>query len=467
MYRSSVNYDFGEQLTMKFRWFVSAAMTLLFLALWIDFGWKEASLSLAPLVLFLSYNLAIYFFGLNKKKCRNIGYLSFFIDVTALSLHLFLVARFSDPTAVFVLPSIFIFPIIMILSVFYHDKKLIAFTVFYAVFAYNLVFFANYAAIPTAIFEQILASDYVGQIYRSIYLLLFGGMIYQFPNLIYYLLEQKQEEFEIRNKIETELALEKQERLLLNKNVQTQKKLNAELKSKIRELNETNKTKDKLFSIIGHDLKNPFSVMLTLSEILNHDFKELNHEEIKEITTVIHSSATQGNKLLENLLKWAKSQSGQTDVFHEKLAIDFIINEIVNGSQSMAGNKKIQLQNNVTVRNYIYADNNLTHTIFRNILSNAIKFTPEGGTIQLSATAEEKYINISVADSGVGIPDEKIPKLFKLEKNFSTRGTNNEEGTGLGLVLVKEFVDKNNGRIQVKSEIGKGTVFTISLPAYT
>ncbi len=238
---------------------------------------------------------------------------------------------------------------------------------------------------------------------------------------------------------------------------ETVKKFNEELKV-------LNSNKDKFFSIIAHDLKSPLSGLLGFTEILVDEYDDLQDAEIKEFIGHSHQGAKNINALLENLLEWSRIQIGQIAYEPEQVDVELVAEDVYRLFHQNARNKKIRLEKSVAPELQALADKNMLKTILRNLVSNGIKFTKEGGTITVSAEEKDNFINITVQDSGVGISEENINKLFKIDSNHTTQGTNKERGTGLGLILCKELVEMNGGKIWVESEIGKGTKFIFTLP---
>ena len=235
----------------------------------------------------------------------------------------------------------------------------------------------------------------------------------------------------------------------------------------VEELEEANKTKDKFFSIIAHDLKNPFHLMMGYSDLLIEDYDELSTAERKEYIGVIHESTQNTYKLLENLLLWAYTQKGIIKFKPEKENIYELSDETITVLSQAATEKSIELTNKVTNDIFVNIDKNMVSTIIRNLISNAIKFTPKGGKISIKAepvTENKEFIKIIVSDTGVGIRPEVKCEIFELSGTISTKGTANETGTGLGLILCKEFTEKHGGKISVKSEIGKGSEFIFTIP---
>ena len=248
-------------------------------------------------------------------------------------------------------------------------------------------------------------------------------------------------------------------------------RLNKRLKkeSKVREekeklLKEANATKDKFFSIIAHDLKTPFNSLLGFSEILVEEINGNNFENIKKYTQHIYDILIQSYALLNNLLDWSLSQTGGMKFKPEKINFNEISNELIDYLKNIAQNKKLVINSNINDNLELIADKNMLTTIIRNLVSNAIKYSSQGGEITISASTDNKETRISVKDTGIGINAEDLEKLFKIEESISTKGTENEKGTGLGLILCKEFLEKHNGKIWAESKFGKGTTFTFTIP---
>jgi PAS domain S-box-containing protein len=231
-----------------------------------------------------------------------------------------------------------------------------------------------------------------------------------------------------------------------------------------KQLKELNRTKDKLFSIIAHDIKNPFNVILGFSRMLNSGFDSYSKKEIASFITKILNASENAYKLLEDLLIWARTQMGQLKINRENINVNDVINEIFSHLNVIAAQKNIQLISELSDDDMVYADYEMVKFIFRNLIHNAIKFTPDYGFINISSERKDGVLRIMVKDSGIGISDDKMGKLFEMTEVMNTKGTNDESGTGLGLYLTKEMVLKNDGSINVESAIGKGTTFTIELP---
>ena len=244
------------------------------------------------------------------------------------------------------------------------------------------------------------------------------------------------------------------------------KEMELQMQKNEKELKHLNKTKDKLFSIIAHDIKNPFNVILGFANLLNSNYEEYSKEEVKGFISKILNASESVYKLLDDLLIWAKSQMGQLKVSPGRIVINDIIVEIFNHFHLIANQKKISLVNNLSDDFIVLADFEMIRFVFRNLIHNAIKFTPENGQIICRGRVENDNCVIEVEDSGIGIRAEKLPTLFDMSDIMETNGTNEEKGTGLGLYLAREMTLKNSGTISVTSVIGKGTTFSVGLPKY-
>ncbi len=230
------------------------------------------------------------------------------------------------------------------------------------------------------------------------------------------------------------------------------------------EIRLANENKDKLLSIIAHDLRNPFSVLITFSKLIMDSYDDFSKEDILTYMKSFYDTSKQGFNLLDNLLKWSKSQTGKMEIEHELLDMNDLAEETITLLNSQAFNKNIKLLNKIPKGLYAYADTNMILTVLRNLISNAIKFTEKGGTVTASGEKQGQKILIHISDTGVGIAEEDIPKIFRIDIKHSTKGTSGEQGTGLGIILCKEFIEKNNGELKVQSKLNKGTTFTFTLP---
>ncbi len=237
-----------------------------------------------------------------------------------------------------------------------------------------------------------------------------------------------------------------------------------QIKVQNRELVELNATKNKFFSIIAHDLRGPFMGLLGLSDILVKEYEKLTPDETAEFNHRIHESLKNQYSLLENLLQWANMQTGRVEYLPVRLQVTQIIRDVFGSLLNNAEAKSILLNNAANERHYITVDRVMIRSVFHNLISNAIKFTPNDGRIDVISIESDDSIIVKIKDNGIGMSEETIKKLFRIDMHHSTPGTNKEKGSGLGLILCREMAERNNGSISVFSRQGQGTVFSVELP---
>jgi signal transduction histidine kinase len=240
----------------------------------------------------------------------------------------------------------------------------------------------------------------------------------------------------------------------------------TEIKDNEFRLIELNATKDKFFSIIAHDLKSPLGSIIGLSERLIEKVKGKEYAKIEKFANLILESSNGVSNLLTNLMVWAQSQTGKLVFNPVQFDIVPLVLEVTQLLKEVAFQKSIIIENNLPSHVPIIADKEMISTVLRNLISNALKFTKEGGLISISAEYRPNYLVVIVADNGVGITKDRIDKIFEISENNSTPGTHSEKGTGLGLILCKEFMEKINGKIWVESVDGQGTSFFLSIPIH-
>ncbi|MFP4527944.1 MAG: ATP-binding protein [Candidatus Kapaibacterium sp.] len=264
------------------------------------------------------------------------------------------------------------------------------------------------------------------------------------------------------NKLIEEMQVSKE---ILEQNANELVYLNHKLSESESQLQELNASKDKFFSIIAHDLKGPFQGLLGYSQMLSSDIENLTKEEIADFAKSLNESAEHLFKLLENLLHWSRIQRGVIENNPDHAELIQIVDINIALIYTRAQQKGIELINEVPEALYIYADINMVNTVLRNLLSNAVKFTSEGDKIGVRARElEYQTIEVEVFDTGIGMDKSAREKIFRIDSHHTTPGTNNEQGTGLGLILCKELVEKCRGHIRVDSEPGKGASFRFTLP---
>lgn len=231
-----------------------------------------------------------------------------------------------------------------------------------------------------------------------------------------------------------------------------------------QKLKELNATKDKFFSIIAHDLRNPFNVLNNYLDILVKDLDHLEKDDIKEIISDLHSTSKSTYDLLNNLLTWSRTQTNKLKLNIEKYNLLELVKFVKYQIANQAKQKRISIELNSKQNIYVNSDRAMIETVIRNIISNAIKFTNEDGKVTIDIALKSNFAVVSISDTGVGMDKETVGKLFKIEEDVSTLGTNLEKGTGLGLILCREFVERNNGSISCESELSKGSKFIFTVP---
>jgi len=258
---------------------------------------------------------------------------------------------------------------------------------------------------------------------------------------------------EMRSQLkESRKAIQSQAELLIEKN---------------KDLEKLNAAKDKFFSIIAHDLKNPFSVLLSVTESLSEAFDDLSDEDKNMSINRINKSVILLYNLLENLLQWSMSQTGRLKYSPKKNNLYLLILHNISLMKMNAEKRNISIINNLKEDIFIFVDTDMINTVIRNLVSNAIKFNVDGGTVEINAKQKNNSIEIEITDTGIGLTDEDVEKLFRIDiKNTSIGSGNKEKGTGIGLIICKEFVEKNGGQIKVNSKKGKGSKFCFTVPIY-
>lgn len=251
---------------------------------------------------------------------------------------------------------------------------------------------------------------------------------------------------------------------ILAKDFSIAEKLNKELSIVNNRLTEANKTKDKLFSIITHDLKSPFNAILGFSKLIQEQIKVKNTAGIEKYSQIIINSSNKILELLGNLVEWSLSQTGEIECNLETLSVKELFINIYEIYEPIARQKNIKLSLEVIENPEVLADKNMIKTVLRNLVNNAVKYTHPDGVITMAAREKNNEVYISVSDNGVGISEAKLKNIFKNHHYNSRPGTNQEKGTGLGLIVCNDFVNRNKGSIWVDSKEEMGTTFTFSLP---
>ncbi len=269
----------------------------------------------------------------------------------------------------------------------------------------------------------------------------------------------------LKNRVIEEANIELKER---NEQITDQKEelsaLNEDLQRREKDLSEANAAKDKFFSIIAHDLKNPLNVLTNYTEMLRDSYDYFDNDTRKKYINDLASSVSHMLKLIQNLLEWSRAHKGRIDINRQTFDLYEAVFNNIYLLKNQAKEKNISLDSRVPQNMLVYADFNMISTVIRNLLSNAVKFTPAGGRVDVNAEESGEFFEVSIKDSGVGISESRIDKLFRIDENTTTRGTAQEEGTGLGLILCKEFIEQNGGGIRVESREGEGSRFIFTIP---
>ena len=261
-------------------------------------------------------------------------------------------------------------------------------------------------------------------------------------------------------------AKKKAYNLLEFKNYQINK-MNEEIQKQTYKLKRLNSTKDKFFSIIAHDLKNPFNSIQGFTELLIDNYKDYDDEKKLKFLKIIKGSSSKASNLVSNLLLWANNQSGGMNFHPIKIELATLVSESISFIEIEAINKNITIINNVDSHVLVFADENMIDTVMRNLISNAIKFTYSKGEVQIFSEMKDNFVEICVKDSGIGISQENLSNLFDIVVKNTSIGTANEHGSGLGLILCKDFIEKNGGKIWVESVVNVGSEFKFTLPVFT
>ncbi|MCU0438810.1 MAG: tetratricopeptide repeat protein [Raineya sp.] len=238
---------------------------------------------------------------------------------------------------------------------------------------------------------------------------------------------------------------------------------NQEISITLENLAQVNATKDKLFAIIGHDLRSPINTLLSMINLLKNEY--ISQEEFTKLSGNLKSNVENIHFTLNNLLSWANSQREGLVTNPQSVYIHTLVEENIRFLEEVAKAKDIHLENSMAENVVVWADNEQINLVIRNLMSNALKFTPKHGLVKMQAILQNDFYEIAIEDNGMGMSQEQMNKLFQETTHFSTIGTQGEKGTGIGLLLCKEMIEENNGKISVESQVGKGTIFRVSLPA--
>lgn len=239
-----------------------------------------------------------------------------------------------------------------------------------------------------------------------------------------------------------------------------------QLKASEIKLSELNQVKDKLFSVVSHDLRNPLATMQSFLKLITDHDEKMSEEEREKLFAEAQQSLNNMNELLYNLLQWSKSQMNLLQFRPDKLNIKPVVEGAVRLVQLHAHMKQVQIKTSVEEGLAAHADKDMIEFIIRNLLSNAIKFSQRQSVVEVKGFLTNGFVTIEIIDNGIGLNESKIKKLLENHTSISRRGTEKEKGTGLGLLISKEFIEKNGGQIAIESEPGKGSTFRFALPSF-
>ncbi len=376
----------------------------------------------------LSVIVAAFFYLIRIKGFYEVSIVPLIIIVMLVISFIWVFINGVNGTTNLFLPSV----LVLFLIILKDEKK-------WLLLAYFLVtvtfYFAIEYFIPQSIFQYNSREEHVIDVYIGVVLNIL---------ILFFLVRYLRDNY---NRERTKVEQSKEQLKLLNK-----------------ELNESNQSKDKFFSIIAHDLKNPINSINNAVVSLNEYYDEMTDNDRRECISMLKDSTANIATLLDNLLQWSQSQRKKIAFHPNEIVLEYIVSPIINLLDSIAQNKNIRLVFKSDGNTKIFGDANMLSTVFRNLISNAIKFTQEGGTIEIGTIDDNNdMLTVFVKDNGIGMTDDIKNKLFKIDESITSVGTAGESGTGLGLILCKEFVERHGGRIWVESELGKGTTFYFSL----
>jgi len=460
----------GERIALRFRWLLVGLVLALIGVMYAKGLVREASWSLVPVSIFIVYNLFLLVLFRKDKIGYWVRYVSIIVDIGVLSLHTYMYSRMFVPIAVSTTASIYIYFILLFMSVLRYDRKLVIFASIFTICCFNLNYYLRIDSIDPELIAQVVSSDRAGHFYKSMYIALFGIMLLHIPRLVTELISRQENMLADKKESEIKLALEKMEKEFLSDRLQYEQEVNAELNRQKEQIEKQNKelqqlvsARNKIQSVISHDLRNPFTIIQSLTESLEENLENLPEKDVKRAVRTIHDTNKRGLYLLDNLLNWTRLQTGKLKVVPTVIPVYSVIG-MLDVLHLQAREKNIQILNQVEHTASIYCDEDMFRTVLRNLISNALKFTPEGGSITIRTEAGEGSTRICIADTGIGISGNNLKRLLQSNESFSTPGTANEKGSGLGFSLVKDFVGMNHGIFTVESEEGKGTEVCLTFP---
>jgi signal transduction histidine kinase len=461
----------GEKVAMRFRWLLVVLVLSLITVMFLKGQTREASWSLVPVSIFILYNLFLIFLFRRDRIGYWVRYVSVIIDVGVLTLHIYVYSTFFSQLAVAVTASIYIYFILLFLSVLRYDRKLVIFATLFVLFCFNLNYYLRIGSVDPELIKQVVSADRAGHFYKSMYIVLFGYMLLHIPRLVTELISRQERILADKKESEIKLTIEQMEKQFLGERLAFEKETNAALARQKQQIEEQNRelqqllaARDKLQSVISHDLRNPFTVIQSLTESLSENLEKMDERDARRAVQTIHDTNRRGLYLLDNLLNWTRLQTGKLKVDGTVIPVYAVVQNMIEYFDIPSRNKDLKIRNQVEPSLSLFCDEDMFRTILRNLLSNALKFTPGGGTVGISGRTEGGQTIVCVEDNGVGISGNNLKRLLRFDESFSTPGTASEKGSGLGFSLIREFVEMNHGSFKVESEEGKGTEVFITFP---
>lgn len=461
----------GEKVAMRFRWLLVVLVLALITVMFLKGQTREASWSLVPVSIFVLYNIFLVFLFRRGRIGHWVRYVSVVIDVGVLTLHIHVYSTFFSELAVAVTASIYIYFILLFLSVLRYDRNLVIFATLLVLFCFNLNYYLKIGSVDPQLIERVVSADRAGHFYKSMYIALFGYMLLHIPRLVTELVSRQERILADKKESEIRLAVEKMEKQFLGDRLEFEKEANAELARQKQQIEDQNRelqqllaTRDKLQSVISHDLRNPFTVIQSITESLGENFTDMDHQDALRAVKTINDTNRRGLYLLDNLLNWTRLQTGKLKVDATVIPVYAVVRDMIDYFETQSRDKKIPIRSEVEPSLSLYCDEDMFRTILRNLVSNALKFTPEGGNVRIYGHSRKGRTTVCVEDTGVGISGNNLKRLLRFDESFSTPGTASEKGSGLGFSLVGEFVEMNGGYLTVNSEEGKGTEVCLSFP---
>lgn len=380
----------GEKIAMRFRWLLVILIMALIILMFIKGQTREAFWSLVPVSIFIVYNLFLLILFRRDRLEYWVRYVSVIVDVGVLSLHIFVYSTFFSEMAVAVTASIYIYFILLFLSVLRYDRNLVIFATVFVIFCFNLNYYIRIGDIDPELIKQVVSSDRAGHFYKSMYIAMFGFMLLHIPRLVTELISRQENILADKKESEIKLAVEKMEKRFLGDRLEFEKEANAELASQKQQIEDQNKelqqllaAREKLQSVISHDLRNPFTIIQSLTESLKENMEGMEEKDARRAVQTIYDTNRRGLYLLDNLLNWTRLQTGKLRVDGTVIPVYAVMKNLCEYFKVQSADKNVRIVNDIEPALSLFCDEDMFRTILRNIISNALKFTPQGGMVRI------------------------------------------------------------------------------------